>query len=419
MAKKLPVVLSVFAAMFICFSEVSAAQRTCPANGKLKILILSGQSNMVGFGQLKGSPGTMETYVKSNPKAYGHLVDEGGKPVVRDDVWIVNLSYKGKEKTGWLTTGYGASEGHIGPEYGFGFAVGDYYEDPVLLIKAAWGGRALFHNFLSPSSAEYPVEEITGNLKKYYPGYTGKGYEIVGFGWHQGWNDRINQKAVDVYEKNMVNFVKDIRKDLGIEKLPFAIANTGMGGWDNPPRYKKKVEKLMDAQLALGDPKKYPEFKSNVAGVETRDFQRTREQSPSRQGYHWMRNWETFYLIGKSMGDAIVRLVSGKAATRGVQGASGGGVDRKRASFKGWELYTWQQDGTTFYCLMVGTNRIKSAEEIARSALRGFEAIKPKLDQLRKGESVFVHGHRLGAEAPASSAKEVAEYCEKIGLKAR
>ena len=330
--KKLFVVLSVFSALFISLSEVSAAGKTCPADGKLKIFILSGQSNMVGFGQLTGSPGTMETYVKSNPKAYGHLVDKDGKPVVRDDVWIVNLSYAGKEKMGWLTTGYGGSDAHIGPEYAFGFAVGDYYEDPVLIIKSAWGGRSLSHNFLSPSSAKYPtptkdgdmgfqyaevlrhVKEITGNLKKYYPGYTGKGYEIVGFGWHQGWNDRISQPAVDVYEKNMVNFVKDIRKDLGVDKMPFVIANTGMGGWDIKGGYKAKVEKLMNAQLALGDANKYPEFKGNVAGVETRGFQRTREESPSKQDYHWMRNWETYYLIGKSMGDSMIALVSGNAA---------------------------------------------------------------------------------------------------------
>lgn len=337
--RKLLVALCLFSAVTIATSEAAAARQTCPANGRLKIFILAGQSNMVGFGQLAGSTGTMETYVKSNPKDYGHLVDKNGKHVVRDDVWIVNLSYKGKERQGWLTTGYGASEGHIGPEYGFGFAVGDYYEDPVLLIKSAWGGRSLVHNFLSPSSKQYPtpekdgdmgfqyaeilrhVKEITGNLKKYYPDYAGKGYEIVGFGWHQGWNDRINQQAVDVYEQNMVNFVKDIRKDLAIENLPFVIANTGMGGWDIPTtaRYKKKVEKLMVAQLALADAKKYPEFKGNVAGVETRDFQRTRAESPSKQEYHWMRNWETFYLIGKSMGDAMVKLVSGKSANHGAK----------------------------------------------------------------------------------------------------
>jgi len=304
----------------------SAQTKPKPADGKLKIFILAGQSNMVGFGQLEGGPGTMETYVKSNPKDYARLLGKDGKPVVRDDVWIVNLS--NEEQKGWLTTGYGASDDHIGPEYAFGFMVGDHFEDPVLLIKSAWGGRSLVHNFLSPSAEDYPkpekdgdkgfhyaeilrhVKEITGDLKKYYPSYTGGGYEIVGFGWHQGWNDRIDQKAVDAYEKNMVHFVNDLRKDLGIAKLPVVIANTGMGGWNNPERYKAKVEKLMEAQLALADPKKYPEFKGNVAGVETRDFQRTREESPSKQDFHWMRNWETFYLIGKTMGDEMLGLLT-------------------------------------------------------------------------------------------------------------
>jgi alpha-galactosidase len=66
----------------------------------------------------------------------------------------------------------------------------------------------------------------------------------------------------------------------------------------------------MEAQLALADPERYPDFKGNVAGVETRDFQRTLEESPSKQEYHWMRNWETYYLIGKSMGDAMIKLIS-------------------------------------------------------------------------------------------------------------
>jgi len=441
MAKRFLLVLCVFAAVFVCFSEASAGPEVRPSNGKLKIFILAGQSNMVGFGQLKGSPGTMEAYVKSNPKDYGHLVDKKGKPVVRNDVWIVNLSYKGKEKMGWLTTGYGASDGHIGPEYAFGFAVGDYYKDPVLLIKSAWGGRSLYHNFLSPSSADYAtpkkdgdkgfqyaevlrhVKEITGNLKKYYPRYAGKGYEIVGIGWHQGWNDRIDQKAVDVYEKNMVNFIKDIRKDLGIKKLPFVIANTGMGGWNIPTtaRYKKKVEKHMAAQLAPSDAKKYPEFKGNVAGVETRSFQRSRAESPSRQDYHWMRNWETYYLIGKSMGDSMVAIVSGKGAPPPQKGPSaerGGVAPGDKTSFKGWELYVWQDGEATCYSLMTGTNRLKSPKEIVESAVRGFDAIKPKLDELKKGQSVFVHGRRLAAKPPAGSAKSVIEYCRKIGLKA-
>jgi alpha-galactosidase len=301
-----------------------------PANTKVKIFILAGQSNMVGFGQVAGSPGTMETYVKSNPGAYGHLVDAGGSPVVRNDVWVVNLSQQGREQTGWLNTGFGATGGHIGPEYAFGLVVGDHYDDLVLLIKCAWGGRSLYHDFLPPSARKLPppakegdegfyyaetlrlVKEVAGNLERYCPWYAGQGYEIVGFGWHQGWNDRINPAAVDAYESNMAQFIHDFRRDLGIEKLPFVIANTGMGGWNITGRHKERVEKLMLAQLALGDRVKHPEFEGNVAGVETRGFQRSREESPSGQEYHWMRNWETYYLIGQSMGEEIVRLISGK-----------------------------------------------------------------------------------------------------------
>jgi len=330
--KKSAALLIITAIMALCSSRVIAqTPETCPADGKLRIFILSGQSNMVGFGQLTGSPGTMESYVESNPEDYGHLVDDNGEHVVRDDVWIVNLSYADNEQQGWLTTGYGASEEHIGPEYAFGFAVGDYYEDPVLIIKSAWGGRSLKHNFLSPSSQDYPtpqadgdagfqyaeilrhVDVITGDLEKYYPSYTGEGYEIVGLGWHQGWNDRIDQSAVDVYEENLEHFIKDIRADLAIENLPFVVANTGMGGWDIVGSYKAKVEKHMAAQLAVADPEKYPEFEGNVASVETRDFWRDRAESPSGQDYHWYRNWETLFLIGKGMGDSMVGLLSGDA----------------------------------------------------------------------------------------------------------
>jgi hypothetical protein len=89
----------------------------------------------------------------------------------------------------------------------------------------------------------------------------------------------------------------------------------------------------------------------------------------------------------------------------------------RKTSLKGWELYVWQQDGTTYFSLMVGNNRLKTAEEIAKSAVKGVEAIQPQLDQLQKGELVFVHGRRLGTKAPAPPAKQVTEYCEKIGLK--
>ncbi|MEM9110465.1 MAG: sialate O-acetylesterase [Planctomycetota bacterium] len=307
----------------------SAQAETAEANGKLKVFILAGQSNMVGFGQVLGEkPGTMAYHLKNDRDKYGHLVKDG-EPIVRKDVYIVNLSAPGKQKeAGFLDTNFGAQANHIGPEYGFGWIVGEHFEDPVLIIKSSWGGRSLKHNFLPPSIEDYPepektgdkgfeyaevirhVKEVTGNLKKYVPGYKDQGYEVMGFGWHQGWNDRIDPAAVNAYEANLAALIKDLRKDLRVQEMPFVVANTGIGGWDIPDNasYKKRVEQHMEAQLAVANPTNYPGFKGNVAGVETRGFQRTREQSPSGQSFHWNRNWESYYLIGEAMGKAMIKL---------------------------------------------------------------------------------------------------------------
>lgn len=315
--------------------SVTGTTAQAESNGKLKVFILAGQSNMVGYGQLRarnktaGDVGTMVHYVKQNPDAYGHLVNDDGSHVVRDDVWVVNFNHrelKGKQKvqaTGWLTTGFGMNDEHIGPEYGFGMVLGEYYEDPVLIIKCAWGGRSLAHNFLSPSAEQYPkpekdgdkgyqyaqtirlTKDVLANLKKHFPDYDGNGYELVGFGWHQGWNDRTKQDRVDAYAANLEHFITDIRKDLNAPNLPFVIANTGMGGNDASER----ATKLMNDQLSLADPAKYPAFKGNVGVVDTRPFQRPREQSPSKQGFHWFRNWETYYLIGHGMGKKMISLL--------------------------------------------------------------------------------------------------------------
>jgi hypothetical protein len=90
---------------------------------------------------------------------------------------------------------------------------------------------------------------------------------------------------------------------------------------------------------------------------------------------------------------------------------------RTKTSMKGWELYIWQEGGDTNVSLMVGTNRLKSDEEITQAAVKGLDAIKPKLDELKKGQHVFVHGRRLAAPAPEDQAKAVADYCRKIGLR--
>jgi hypothetical protein len=61
----------------------------------------------------------------------------------------------------------------------------------------------------------------------------------------------------------------------------------------------------MAAQKAVAE---RPEFRGPVAFVATRSFWRDEENSPSKQGYRWNSNAETFYLIGDGMGRAMLEL---------------------------------------------------------------------------------------------------------------
>jgi alpha-galactosidase len=281
----------------------------------VKVFILAGQSNMEGHGIIKADPkrnggkGSLEHLVNDEATAakFKHLRAKDGAWAERDDVWIHYLDRKGR-----LTAGFGVKADRVGPELGFGNVIGDAFEEPVLLIKLAWGGKSLGKDFRPPSSGgetgPYYLEivkrtkEILGDLKKQFPEFGDRGYELAGFGWHQGWNDRINQKFNDEYEQNMANFIRDIRKDLGVKDLPFVIAETGMNG---PDEKHPRALSLMKAQAAVAEHK---EFKGNVAFVGTRDFWRAENVSPSNQGYHWNTNAETYYLIGEAMGNAMKKL---------------------------------------------------------------------------------------------------------------
>lgn len=288
------------------------ADRAVP---RVRVFLLIGQSNMEGHGRIKADPkrhdgkGSLESVAKdpAAPEKFKRLLGKDAGWAVRDDVWIQYLDRKGK-----LAPGFGVNEECIGPELGFGQVVGDHFDDPVLLVKLAWGGKSLAVDFRPPSSggAVGPsyTEVITrtkallSNLKVEFPDLGAGDYELAGIGWHQGWNDRVNPDFVAQYQENMANFIRDIRNDLGARNVPFVIAETGQGG---PGEKNARALELMEAQAKVAE---LGEFRGNVAFVGTRGFWRDAGESPSDQGYHWNSNAETYYLIGEAMGEAMVRM---------------------------------------------------------------------------------------------------------------
>lgn len=311
------------------------AKETKAVKGPVKIFLLSGQSNMTGRGNQgdlnKPASDQKATLVRfimepQNLEKYKFLYKDDGKKgltwTVRDDVFITMGDWphdgsKDKGKHGGLGMGYGGFRNKgFGPELGIGHALGVFHDEPVLLVKVAFGANSLAVNFRPPGSGgtpgdKYPLvvkalKEAIEHLPEIVPGYQKEtGYEIAGFFWNQGEHDASENFAAE-YETNLANLIKDLRKEFNAPDMKAVIAVTGYGGWDNTNAGLKKVQ---EAQLAL--PKR-PEFKGNVATVETRDFYRSQEKfGGNNQGIHWNGNGESYWLMGEAMGKAMIDLLKG------------------------------------------------------------------------------------------------------------
>ncbi len=303
-------------------------------NGKkpVQVFILAGQSNMEGQAvvDLDGKnyndgKGTLKALMNDPAKAslFKHLKNAKGNWTVRDDVWVRYQREKQPLLAGPLSIGfsiYASTSGkhHFGPELQFGHIVGDHLRSQILLIKTAWGGKSLYKDFRPPSSGgevgpyyKKMLAEVRlglDNLKTDFPAYQGQGYELAGFVWYHGWNDGVDPKnAVPQYEENLVNLIKDVRKDLSAPQLPVVIGEL-TGPWVDAPGAWATLRK---AQARAAN---RPEFKGNVIFVETRQFVRPAKESPNPgHGHHEFGNAETYFLVGDALGKGMAKLLTPRA----------------------------------------------------------------------------------------------------------
>lgn len=311
--------------MFALLGRLWNIQPRQAGKSPVKVFILAGQSNMEGQAvvDLAGKDynqgkGTLAALLGDPAKSatFRHLQNADGKWAVRDDVWVRYKRERGPLLAGPLGVGFSVYGGahHFGPELQFGHVLGNHFENQVLLIKTAWGGKSLFKDFRPPSSggAVGPyytkmiaeIREALAELPKDFTDYDGAGHELAGFVWYHGWNDGVNPKtAVPEYETNLVNLIRDIRHDLGAPKLPVIVGEL-TGPWVVAPPEWTKLREAQAAAVAR------PEFAGNAAFVPTRDFVRKPEDSPNpTHGHHEFGNAETYFLVGDALGRAMRDLL--------------------------------------------------------------------------------------------------------------
>ena len=318
----------------------------------VQVYILLGQSNMLGFGKIGSAdkPGTLTHAVKEK-NLYPYLVDDEGNWTVRNDVRNVRVMGSGTGSmrvfnNEFMTIG----KSNIGPEIGIGHFVGHVTDAPVMILKSCIGNRSLSWDLLPPGSEGFEFEEkdkktgevktwvyagykesplrwekgtepkpigwyagmqydgdiarakqVLDDLDTYYPG--AKEYEVAGFFFWQGDKDRYNAGHASRYEQNLVQLIKQLRKDFDAPDAKFVCATLG--------QTKKGAEgnegQILEAQLAVdGKAGKYEEFKGNVATV----YSHPLSQGGASNG-HYGGNAETYHNIGEAMGRAMAELIVG------------------------------------------------------------------------------------------------------------
>lgn len=338
--------------------------------GPIKVFILAGQSNMDGQADIR----TIDFLGEDKDPARAALLKtfkpDGKTFITRDDVWV---AYRGYHT---LRTGLGGGGKNyskpgscIGPEYAFGYYMGEALDNQILLIKFAPGGQSLYVNFRPPSAGKTGnakldnevltkevadkwnkgrvepvvglqyrkmvqyVHETLNNLKSKFPDYDEQtGYEIAGFVWFQGFNDMIEGgKPVTEYGKNLAYLIADLRKEFKVPDMKVVVGVMGINGVLSETGKQGDIRNQMRSMNTL------PEFRGTVRAIESAplmhpdivalqtagwlNMERDLKKSPitpeekamlaratSNKGYHYYGEGRFFILLGKAFADTMLEL---------------------------------------------------------------------------------------------------------------
>lgn len=173
---------------------------------------------------------------------------------------------------------------HFGPELGIGQVLGASFDEPVLLIKTAWGAKSLAVDFRPPSAGgatgpfyRQMLDEFRvalAGIDTAFPQYAQHVPRVEGVIWFQGWNDGCDEAAA-AKTGNMDNFVL------------------------------REGQKAGCARSEVGGGARF---------VPTAAFLRKPEDCPNPgHGHHWFGSAESYLLIGDALGRAMADLLDERA----------------------------------------------------------------------------------------------------------
>ncbi len=166
------------------------------------------------------------------------------------------------------------------------------------------------------------VHGCLGELGKRFPRYKNQGYEIKGLVWFQGWNDQYQDRWL-TYEKNLANFIRDVRKEFKAPDMKFVIGQMGNDGM-KPDKEGSPRDYIKKAQAAVPN---LPEFKGNALCVRTdkywdmeahaiytgpggwsKDVDKWRQFGNDRPYHYYGSPW-LFAQVGTAFGEAMLELL--------------------------------------------------------------------------------------------------------------
>ncbi len=326
------------AAMSMGITGLATAQDKLPdPDGKpadmtkpVQVFLIMGQSNTLEMGKVTPELG----------KLYPFLADDAGAWTTRKDVRNVSVMVgrKGVYRNDWMTV----SGKKLGIEVAIGHQLGNAIDAPVMVLKSSIGNRSLGWDLLPPGSPRYTYEgaEVPGyketfkgkkdktivpfvkggdclqwyagkqydddvanakmvlaDLDKYYPG--AKSYEVAGILWWQGDKDMRNAAHAAMYEKNLINFAKALRKDFNAPKAAFVTASLGQTKESDTTSGHGKI---LHAMKSFASGKHSKDLGDNLGFVYTHPHSKGSSSSA-----HYSGNAQTYMNVGLEMGKEMVK----------------------------------------------------------------------------------------------------------------